>query len=202
MSTPVEADDHTLMTVTVASADTPGAELPVLRRFAAVLSDRADDAPIVGDLATCELTLISLKYGLQEAFIDADGEDGDLAAVMEELLALDREKLLDPIFPELTTVLVIDRITVPDALRGNKFGTKLVQGLADHFDFIPGSTLVVGYPVPDDADQMDPFTLRAGRARLEDLAGQLGMAIFGSTGAWFATLATLRLVAAQQQDGR
>lgn len=185
-------DDYALLTVSVASTDTPGAEVPTLRRFAAVLSDRAYDAPIGGDLASSELTLITLKYGLQDAFIDADGEDGDLAAVMEELLALDRERLLQRIFPDLTTVLVIDSITVPEPLRGNKYGTKLVRKLATYFDFIPGSTLLVGYPVPDGADEMDPFTLRASRTRLEDLAGQLGLTFFGAAGSWYATLATVR----------
>lgn len=193
-------DDEDLA-VFVTSSISVRPEATTLRRYVASLAhptyldDDEGEGPIpVGELATCEASMVSLKYGLTEAFLDADAEHADLTAVMEELLALERDQLLTRIFPSLEAVLIVDFLTVPEELRGHQYGVRLVRGLAKYFDFVPGSVLLVGYPVPDGADEMDPFTLRARRTALEGLCKGAGMSIFGHSGAWYTTLAALREV--------
>jgi len=194
--TAIDEDDLAL-TVTCRDARASRRETPQLRWFTAHLAaeslpeDWGDDQPVVTDLADAEMVLVGLGAGLEEAFLQADGIDYDLAGPLEALLELDRTTGLEKTFPDLRVVLIVDQVSVLGPLRGHGYAAAMIRELATHFGFLAGRGLLLAWPSPASVEQLDPFTARAATRRLEAILNTLGMRPLGDSPIWCATFHTI-----------
>lgn len=94
------------------------------------------------------MVLVSLDAGLEEAFLQADGIDYDLAGPLEALLELDRTTGPEKTYPDVRVVLIVDQISVPEPVRGHGHGARRIRELAAHLQFLAGTGVLLAWPSP------------------------------------------------------